>query len=320
MRYKDSIESESAIVVPSPKPLIPERMAIALAYITCGLIWGTTWFAIRVCVAPGGYAPFMAGALRFSIATLVLGSIWIARPFKIGELTVRNLIWIAITCLSSSAGFAMVYTAERWISGGLAAIISSTAPLMMAVIATVSGAERVSRSSLLGSLVALGGVMAIFQGSLQASSKQAFGVGLLLLSVVVSQINSALLRQHTQGLNPFVTTTLFSIISGLTFWIATIVVEQRGLPIPPPLGPTIACAYLGIFGSVIAFLCYFYLLKRVRLMTVTTLVFYPPLIALGVDAVWEKGFVAGPETYVGMLITLVGVAICLFGSSKRLER
>jgi drug/metabolite transporter (DMT)-like permease len=319
MRYKDSVESESAIVVPSAQPLVPERLAIALAYIACGLIWGTTWFAIRVCVGPGGYPPFMAGALRFSLATVVLGLIWVARPFKIGEFTPRNLIWIAITCLSSSAGFAMVYTAEKWISGGLAAIISSTAPLMMAVVATVSGTEKVSRSSLLGSFVALGGVMAIFQDSLHASSEQALGVGLLLVSVVVSQVNSALLRQHTQGLNPFVTTTLFSIVSGLTFWIASIAVEQRGLPVPPPLLPSFACAYLGIFGSVVAFLCYFYLLKKVRLMTLTTLVFYPPLIALGVDALWEKGFVAGPATYSGMAITLVGVAICLFGSRTSLE-
>ncbi len=82
---------------------------------------------------------------------------------------------------------------------------------------------------------------------------------------------------------------------------------------PVPLVPSLAVVYLGIFGSVTAFVAYFYLLKRVRLMTISTLVFYPPLIALGVDALLEKSFTPTPGTYLAMGITLLGVGVSLFG-------
>ena len=52
----------------------------ALAYVACALIWGTTWFAIRVCIGPGGYPPFAGAAIRFVIAVALLAALAAAGP------------------------------------------------------------------------------------------------------------------------------------------------------------------------------------------------------------------------------------------------
>src|SRR5215510_16077874 len=46
--------------------------AVPVAYLACALIWGTTWYAIRVSIAPGAYPTLAALALRFAIAAVIL--------------------------------------------------------------------------------------------------------------------------------------------------------------------------------------------------------------------------------------------------------
>jgi len=85
--------------------------------------------------------------------------------------------------------------------------------------------------------------------------------------------------------------------------------ERQAPPWPPPVRPTLALLYLAIFGSVVAFSLYFYLLRHMTLTAVSTLLFVEPVLALLIDAVWEREIHLGPRAYAGAALTLVGVAI-----------
>jgi drug/metabolite transporter (DMT)-like permease len=281
-----------------------------MAYLACALIWGTTYFAIRLCIGPGAYPTYVAAALRFVVAALVLGGIVAfggARPLPRGR---RAWAWLIAAGLFNFAGYALVYTAEESIPGALGAVIYGTAPLMTGVVAAVSGVERPSRAAILGALVALGGIGLIFWERLTVSASQSAGVIMVLTSVLLSSGYNVILKRQARGQHPLATNAVFL---GTTAIAMSLLALGHGQPVPwpPPAVPTAAVLYLAIIGSVVAFASYFYLLQRTKLMTSSTLVLWPPIVALVVDAIWESQKIA-PLTYVGVAVTLVGVGTSLF--------
>ena len=110
----------------------------------------------------------------------------------------------------------------------------------------------------------------------------------------------------------------------VTAVLMTCLATGAGHPIawPPAVVPSLAIVYLALIGTAVAFAGYFYLLPRVSLMTLSTLVFVQPLIALVVDALFERQRIPA-RAYVGVAAILTGMAVNLGGaiiSSARARR
>jgi drug/metabolite transporter (DMT)-like permease len=281
---------------------------IVLAYVTCALVWGTTWYAIRVCIGEGGYPTFEAAALRFAIATAILvPALWLSRVRALPK-NRAQWAWLIVAGVLDALGYALVYLGEETVPGGLAAVLFGTQPLILALLLVVTGMERVTAASVIGALVSIAGVGVIFVDRMDVSAAQAAGLAMILASVVVSTVYSMIMKRHGEGVHALATTTIFL---GVTAVVLGLVVLVRGpAPVvwPPPVAPTLALFYLAVFGSVVAFGSYFYLLRRVSLMTTSSLVFVMPIISLIVDALWESERLA-PRTYLGIAVTLAGLAV-----------
>jgi drug/metabolite transporter (DMT)-like permease len=284
---------------------------IPILYTACALVWGTTWFAIRRCIGPGGYPTFAAAALRFTLAAAILWGAWKlgwARPGP-RKSAIRPLLACGVL---GAVSYALVYAAERSISGGLAAIIFGTFPLVTAIVATILRVERVTRAAVLGAIVSLAGIGVVFADRLEVSRAQGIGILLMLGAVVASAVYSTIIKRVGDDVHPLATTGLFVGGTAAVLGVGAALFEREPLPWPPPLGPTLALVYLAVVGSVLVFAAYFYLLKRVSLMTMSMIVIIEPLIALAVDAAWEHDVVLGARSYLGMVITLAGVALSVF--------
>lgn len=283
------------------------EIGVIVAYLACILIWGTTWFAVRQCVLPGAFQPFTACAWRFVIAAAGIAFLFLTRIVK-AELPPRKAIAYTVVCsILSVISFGFVYTAERYVSGALAAIISTTTPAVTALALFLSKTEKVSRGQIIGLVISMIGIMMIFGDRLQVSANQGEGVIFLVTSVILTSISGVILKRHTTNVNPFVSVGIFISVCAVCFVSLSCLLENGGICAPPPLVPTLAAAYLGIVSSIISFVCYFYLLKRISLMAVSKLVFFPPIIALVVDGFFEKEVVLSLMTYIGIAVTLLGV-------------
>ena len=137
------------------------KLGVALAYCACALIWGTTFYAIRVCIAEGGYATYLAAALRFAIAGALLLLLYAGGLFRPGPSPGRERRWVIAAGLLNAVTYALVYTAEESITGGLAAVIFGTLPLVTALVAGLLRVERASRAAVIGALVSLMGIALI---------------------------------------------------------------------------------------------------------------------------------------------------------------
>ena len=283
-----------------------------LAYLACAIIWSTTWFAIRVCIGAGGYPTFAAAAVRFALATVIVAAVAGLGLAGRGPRTGRQRAWVACAGVLCAISYGLVYAGETRISGGLAAVIFGTLPLVTAALTYATGTDRPSAASLAGSVVALAGIGLIYRDRMEASAHQATGVAMLFGAVCACALYNIVLKRHTKDSDPLATNVTFLGATALALGLFTLAAERRPLPWPPPVRPTVALLYLGVIGSVVAFASYFYLLRRMTLTALSSLVFIEPVLALLIDAVWEKEIRLGPLTYTGAAVTLIGVAVTLF--------
>src|SRR5207244_7047332 len=103
--------------------------------------------------------------------------------------------------------------------------------------------------------------------------------------------------------------TIFFSALTLLLWVPACFSGKPPVPLPLPAAATLALLYLSIAGTLLAFALFFYLLKRVRLSSAMTLAFITPVVALLVDALFEKQTVLSPESYIGICVVLSGGAI-----------
>ena len=279
--------------------------AVVAAYLACALIWGTTWYAIRVCIA--GYPTFVAVALRFAIAAAILLPIAArARPWPRG----RAWAWLMLAGVIDAAVYLLVYVAEERVPGAVAAVLYGTQPLILAAMLTAVRIEPLTRRHVIGAVIALAGVVVLFLDRLGVATRQAAGIGLMLGSVVLATVYSMIMKQKVAAVNSLVATTLFLAVTAVVL-AGVAIGAGEPIPWPPPRAPTLALLYLAIVGSVIAFGLYFWLLRRTSLLVTSTLVFVYPLIAIATDAMFERELTLSARAYLGAAITLGGLATSL---------
>lgn len=292
-------------------------MPVVLAYLTCALVWGTTWFAIRVCCGPGGFPTLEAAAIRFAIATAALAPFVILGrlgPWPRGR---RAWAWLVVAGFLDALGYALVYLGEERVAGGLAAVLFATQPLLLAGLLTVTGMERVRAAEVVGAVIALGGVALLFADRWDVSAHQAAGLVMIFGAVVASATYSLIMKRQGQGIHPLVSTLVFLAVTALGLVIAVAVRGPERLPWPPPRDPTLALLYLAIMGSVVAFATWLWLLRRLSLMAMSTLSFVLPVVALVVDVLWERHFDLQGRSYAGIAVVLGGLAIGLGARARR---
>ncbi len=295
-------------------------MAVVMAYLVCAVVWGTTWFAIRVCIGEGGYPTIAGAATRFTVASLLLLLIVHFARIAPRIQSWQERRWLTVAGLFNGVGYAFVYLGEESVPGAFAAILFGVLPLLTAFFAIVSKTEKVTLGHLLGASTSLIGIAIIFWDRLSVSTNQAWGIGFICVGVIVSAIYSVILKRTCSNIHPIAATAWFLSVTAIALWCTAFIIGKASLPWPLPVKPTAALLYLAIAGSVITFASYIYLLQHVSLMTSTTLVFIQPLIALFIDSRWEKGIQLNASSYIGAAVTLGGVLVTLLWSRLKQAR
>jgi drug/metabolite transporter (DMT)-like permease len=204
----------------------------------------------------------------------------------------------------------LVYLGEERVSGGVAAVVYGTQPLVLGILLSIVRIETISRRHIIGAVISLAGVAVLFLDRLDVSPAQAIGVVLVLGSVVLATGYSAIMKRHGSGVHGLVSTSIFLSVTAIVLGVVALAAGQ-GVPMPLPVAPTVALLYLAVIGTSVAFLVYFWLLGRTGLLVTSTLVFVFPLVALLTDALFDDASSLTPRAYLGAAITLAGLAVSL---------
>ena len=276
-----------------------ERSRILLALAAVYLIWGSTYLAIRY--ALDGFPPlFLAGA-RYAVAGAVAYAIARAR----GAQHPTRLQWRSAAIVGTLLVFGngCVVIAEQWVASGIAAVAIASVPLWIALFAGLFG-RWPSRGEWIGLSVGLGGV-ALLQtgGDLRASPAGALILTVSCVSWSLGSIYSARLPLP-KGL---ISSAAQMLAGGLVLLAAALIRGER-VTAAPPAHAVAALAYLTVFGSIVAYTAYQFLLSRVRPTLAATYAYVNPVVAVGLGAAVAGESVA-PRALGALALILFGVAM-----------
>lgn len=256
-----------------------------LAFAALGLAWGSSFLWIKIAVAEVG--PFTLVALRLLFG--VLGLLAVA-GFKRPDWPVRGPVWRSLVILgliNTAIPFVLISWGELYIDSAVAAVLNSTVPLFTMIVAHLFlSDDRLTAMRLFGLLIGFVGVVVLLLRDLEGGfSGSALGQGAVLLAAMFYAGSSVFARRNARGVSPIVHSLVPLVAADAALWLVTPFAET---PLTLPALPLtwLAIAWLGLIGSCLAYLLYFYLLHSVG-PTRTTLVTYVfPLVGVVLGVVF----------------------------------
>jgi drug/metabolite transporter (DMT)-like permease len=290
----------------------PSGVKLVLGYILICLIWGTTWLAIKISIFT--LPPFFSAGIRFAIASIVIVIVLKYRGYKY-SFDLKEMGFLLLIGLGSfSVPYGLVYWAEGRISSGLTAVTFAVMPFFAAILSRFAlKTEKLTFWKIFGILLGFAGLVVIFGGDLKIGSLSAAGG---MLAVVVSAFLNAVVavsvKKHGYHIDPIFINLIPMSLGAVTLIGTSYFMEDWNALVLNP-STVLAILYLAIFGSVVAFAIYFYLLKHISVVALSMTSFITPLLAIvsGVLVLGEKfpsGTVAGTAMILGgiLLINLYG--------------
>ena len=285
----------------------------ALLFALICLIWGSTWVVIKIGLE--GMPPFLGAGLRFLLATLLVGLVLAARRKRLRLTRDDKVCVLSLGLLVFWIDYAAVYWAELRISSGLTAIIFSTMPLMASLLSAYwTRCETLTGRKVAGIVVGIVGTSLLFWPHEHLGSQQTLGMLAALGGCLSATINLVTMKKYGRNSDPFVlnffgmglgTACLLVMSATLEDWHSVVWTQSNVL----------AIFYLSVFGSVIAFSSYYYLIKKMDATVVSLSTLIIPIVALILGRAF-LGEMVMPLAVAGIVTILAGVAIAILPSQS----
>ena len=290
------------------------RIWIALG--TVYLIWGSTYLGIKYGLET--MPPFLMGSLRFLAAGGVLYLLAIRQGDTTGDRP-RTSQWLAALAIGGAllvGGNGGVILAEQYVPTGVVALFVATAPLWMTVIDRVIFGRRLPPLVIVGLVIGFGGV-AFLIGSPGSGHINLFGAALALAAPLCWATGSVFTRHVKLPVRPLVAASMEMLWAGVLFGMLSLVTGELGRVHWQGISRTswLALLYLIVFGSLIGFSAYVWLLRSAPLSLVSTYAYVNPVVAVVLGAIFI-GEALTPRVVIAGSIILAAVALIVVARNR----
>jgi drug/metabolite transporter (DMT)-like permease len=259
-----------------------QSIKIALAFSAIYVIWGTTYLAIRIAIET--IPPFLMAGTRFLIA----GSLVFIFLLIKGVPLPRRFHWrsaVIVGALLLLGGNGLVTWSEQEIPSGMAALVVATVPMWMMLFEwLIFRGKAPNKQIVIGVLIGFLGIFLLI-GPAQLMGNTDFGtfsLMVLMMAPILWSFGSLYSRKVKLPDNVFMSTATEMLAGGIIMlFVGLIVGETSQLKISQfSLRSMGAMLYLMVFGSIVAFTAYLWLLKTVQPSKVATYTYVNPIIAV----------------------------------------
>lgn len=284
--------------------------ALAIVYV----VWGSTYLGIRIVVET--MPPFLSAGARFITAGLLLAGVvaWRHGPAALKATRAELGSAALIGLLLILGGNGLVVLAETSVPSGLAALLVAAVPMWLVVLRTATG-DRPPLRTLGGVLLGLAGLAVLTSPGLSGTVRLS-GVLLVLAASVLWSLGSFSASRLKLPGNPF-TGSAYQMLAGGTggIFVGLVRGEHRGLdPAGFSTASWLALGYLVVFGSLVAFTSYAWLLQAAPLSLVSTYAYVNPVVAVALGALILDEALTWPIVLGGVIVV---AAVCVIVSTER---
>jgi drug/metabolite transporter (DMT)-like permease len=297
-------------------------MPTSLLFIIASLIWGSTFWAITQQL--GDVSPAVSVAYRFGLAALTLFAWCLIRREKI-SLPWKVQKWLMLQgFFTFTLSYLCTYSSEQYLVSALVAVLFALMVIWSPIAERIFLNKPLTLQIWVAAMISVSGVVMLFSPALRANWEEThtghsthflFGLGLAFTATVASTLGNLVVMKIRQQSTNILLTMAWAMAWG-TVW-TSLYVTATGQTWVLPVGHNywFSLIYLSLFGSVIAFACYFTLIHRIGAQKTVFIGVITPIISVLLSIKLEN-YHPGWIEWTGMVLCLSGVVWALRGNAK----
>ena len=256
-------------------------LKLILALAAVAIVWGTTYLGIRIAVHT--IPPWFVTAIRQGIAAVILLLLLLSKK-QLKWIGWENLAHqILLSSLMIILANGMTTIAEQSIPSGLTSLLNALSPIIVFLGSILVGLQKATIKGFVGVIIGFLGVAFIFRDGLTDLLDPNYHNGILYISIAILAWTGGTIytKKHTiSNANIFLNLFYQFSFAAIVQLIFAFLFSKNIAPANWSFLSLSAVVYLGVFGSVIGYVCYSYALKRVTASEVSILSYFNTVIAV----------------------------------------
>ncbi len=285
-------------------------MSLPAAFVSVILIWSTTPLAIKWSALGAGFS--FAVLARMAISVLLCAALLAVLRIRL-PLHRRALHSYVASGTSMWGTMVLAYWSSQYVSSGMISVLFGLSPLITSLGAMLwLKEESMTANKLVGMLLGLAGLVLVFRGGLNLGDGAALGVFALFMAVVFQSLGLVWIKKVADD-SPPLATTFGALTVALPLFFAAWYLADGKLPDALPDRATAAIVYLGVVGSVLGFMLYYYMIKHMDTGRIALITLITPVLALLLGHGLNDEAVL-PQVWFGTAFILLGLGLHRWGA------
>ena len=300
------------MTVPDAAPAWKVWTALGIVYV----VWGSTYLAIRYVVE--SVPPLLSAGARFATAGLLLASyLLVRRGHRALAVTRKQYVNAAVVGLLLLLGGngGVTIAEERGLPSGLTALIIASVPLFVVLLRMLDH-DRPALGTMIGVGIGFVGLAVLLRPGARPEDVSAGSALIVLLSSLLWALGSYYASRADMPAEPLVASVAEMAAGAIGLGVAGALTGESVDVGEVQLSSVVGLVYLVLFGSIVAFTAYSWLLQSAPVSKVSTYAYVNPVVAVFLGALFVDEVVTGTSV-VGGAITLLAVAVVVSTEGRR---